>query len=197
MSTASGNEVELLEFRLRQLETLLLVTQERAAVDQANSSERHLTSRLAALETQFRHHTKRNFSIDEFIQKYEAMKPFLDNHSLEMEAERLPAEAKLEILMSSETELTQVCQQLAELEPLQKYVNPPEFGKAAQCAPAVEELVTKHRSQAQEHQSASQQLLQIIDAYNTTVNSLSEMFLTWDGTLAEIEGQIRALEKKP
>ncbi|KAJ1927161.1 hypothetical protein IWQ60_003172 [Tieghemiomyces parasiticus] len=191
--------MDVLELRICHLETLLQPTTTTSDDTETPARESALPSvpeRLEHAEHQFRNLTKKVLFIDEFLVKYESVRHLVEEDNLDAAAERLSLSAKLEILQSASGAMTTLFDQLREMENLTKFVNPPEFEAMVARTSDVRELATRHQEQAVAYQQLSAHVIGLIDTYNNTVNSLSEVFLMWDSALAKLEAKVRVLEKK-
>ncbi|KAJ1976771.1 hypothetical protein H4R35_002564 [Dimargaris xerosporica] len=201
MATAQWSEIDLLAFRIRHLESLLQPAPAQPADDDNDDQSAATTStplpqRLAAVRAQFDHLTQRALFIPEFLQKFDALKPLLRQDSIELESQCLPLESKLEIILASATDIENVCHQLRELDSLKQHINPPELQSVVDQAGDLEALASVHQRQYDEFQTLSSHLVQLIDHYNSAVNAISEVFLTWDSTMTMLETKVAALEKQ-
>ncbi|KAJ1971172.1 hypothetical protein H4R34_005827, partial [Dimargaris verticillata] len=199
MATHQWSEIDLLAYRIRHLESLLQPVPEQP-LDDGDEPDTTLSTplpqRLVAVLSQFDHLTQRALFIPEFLQKFDSLKHLLRQDSIELESQRLPLESKLEILLASAADIENVCHQLRELDSMKQHINPPELQSVVDHAGDLETLASVHQRQCDKFQTLSSRLIQLIDHYNSAVNAISEVFLTWDSTLSMLETKVTALEKQ-
>jgi len=137
-------------------------------------------------------------SLKSFLEIYEQVSdlvsPFEDS-ALAMERGILTVEAKAEIIVSSAPELEQVADNLKQMDELQTVIDAPEFKGLDKYLPEVTPIESKHIHQAARANQTSARITQLLDRYNGIVNTLSEIFISWDGILSTIDTNITEIER--
>ncbi|CAI2183177.1 17070_t:CDS:2 [Funneliformis geosporum] len=110
-------------------------------------------------------------------QTSELVSPFKDS-ALAMERVILTPEAKAEIVISSANELKLVAENLKQINELQSIIEAPEF-----------------KDQSSKANEVSARITQLLDSYNGIVNTLSEIFISWDHILSAIDANVSLLER--
>nr|CAG8532315.1 303_t:CDS:10 [Entrophospora candida] len=115
--------------------------------------------------------------------------------TLAMERVILTPEAKAEIIVSSAEELEQVAENLKQIDELQSVIDAPEFKGLDKYLPEITPIEGKHIDQAARTNQVSARMTQLLDRYNGIVNTLSEIFISWDSILSTIDTNITEIER--
>ncbi|CAJ0836863.1 17744_t:CDS:2 [Entrophospora sp. SA101] len=147
---------------------------------------------------------KQSFTIEEIKKEFntiirerdgaDSLKSFLEI-SLAMERVILTPEAKAEIIVSSAEELEQVADNLKQIDELQSVIDAPEFKGLDRYLPEITPIEGKHIDQAARTNQVSARMTQLLDRYNGIVNTLSEIFISWDSILSTIDTNITEIER--
>ncbi|CAG8442358.1 11412_t:CDS:2 [Acaulospora colombiana] len=135
-----------------------------------------------------------------YDQVSELISPFKDS-ALAMERAILTPEAKAEIICSSAEELETVAENLKQIEELKGIIDAPEFKGLDKLFPQITPIETENISQISKTNEMSTRLTSLMDRYNNTVsfstdiNTLSEIFISWDHILSTLDVNISALER--
>ncbi|CAG8442388.1 3816_t:CDS:2 [Acaulospora colombiana] len=143
---------------------------------------------------------KKEFNAIIHDQVSELISPFKDS-ALAMERAILTPEAKAEIICSSAEELETVAENLKQIEELKGIIDAPEFKGLDKLFPQITPIETENISQISKTNEMSTRLTSLMDRYNNTVsfstdiNTLSEIFISWDHILSTLDVNISALER--
>jgi len=112
-----------------------------------------------------------------------------------MERVILTPEAKAEIVASSAEELGLVAENLKQIDELQSIIEAPEFKGLDKFLPQLTPVETIHVDQTAKSNEVSARVTHLLEKYNGIVNTLSEIFISWDHILSAIDANISALER--
>ncbi|CAG8631545.1 13885_t:CDS:2 [Funneliformis caledonium] len=129
-----------------------------------------------------------------YDQVSELISPFKDS-ALVMERVILTPEAKAEIVASSANELELVAENLKQINELQSIIEAPEFKSFEKLLPQLTPIETIHIDQSSKANEVSARITNLLDTYNGIVNTLSEIFISWDHILTAIDANISLLER--
>ncbi|CAI2183207.1 13198_t:CDS:2 [Funneliformis geosporum] len=129
-----------------------------------------------------------------YEQTSELVSPFKDS-ALAMERVILTPEAKAEIVISSANELKLVAENLKQINELQSIIEAPEFKGFEKLLPQLTPIETIHIDQSSKANEVSARITQLLDSYNGIVNTLSEIFISWDHILSAIDANVSLLER--
>ncbi|KAA1067836.1 hypothetical protein PGT21_016463 [Puccinia graminis f. sp. tritici] len=144
--------------------------------------------------------TKPNEAIRRFVQSYDLNEPLLhlpNPLSSNKEAEPLSISEKASLVFEADAEIVQLERDLREIELLDNrgFVG---AGKLADGDWSEEELVTSVIGPLQESKTTIDELEQrattLMSRYDSYVNSLSEIFVSWDSILTTLEEDIHKLQ---
>jgi hypothetical protein len=137
-------------------------------------------------------------SLKSFLEIYDQVSDLVSpfkNSALAMERVILTPEAKAEIIVSSAQELEQVADNLKQIDELQSVIDAPEFKGLDKYLPEITPIEGKHIDQAARTNQVSARMTQLLDRYNGIVNTLSEIFISWDSILSTIDTNITEIER--
>ncbi|CAB4394402.1 unnamed protein product [Rhizophagus irregularis] len=129
-----------------------------------------------------------------YDQVSECVSPFKDS-ALAMERVILTPEAKAEIISSSSEELKLVAENLKLIDELQPIIEAQEFKDLEKFLPKLTPIETVHIDQAAKANETSARTTCLLEKYNGIVNTLSELFISWDNILSTIEANVSAIER--
>jgi len=132
--------------------------------------------------------------LETYDQVSECVSPFKDS-ALAMERTVLTPEAKAEIIASSSEELKLVAENLKQIDELQPIIEAQEFKDLEKFLPQLTPIETVHIDQAAKANETSARITSLLEKYNGIVNTLSELFISWDNILTTIEANVSAIER--
>ncbi|CAO3688147.1 unnamed protein product [Umbelopsis vinacea] len=116
-----------------------------------------------------------------------------------VEQELLDSTTKKELVLAASEDLETFANQLKQIKALEHVL---ESSDIADYRVAVEHLATelqpiesKHRLQSHELAQSAKILSQLMENYNGIVNTVSEIFISWDQMLSTLEKQIAVAER--
>jgi len=194
-----------LEFRVHHLEKSILgfdpITK-KAPVHEKLKEQLSLLKRVDEIKKEFNTIIRERDGADglkSFLEIYdhvsELISPFKDS-ALAMERVILKPEAKAEVVASSAEELELVAENLKQIDELQSIIEAPEFKGLERHLPQLTPIETIHIDQAASANEASARITHLLERYNGIVNTLSEIFISWDHILSTIDANISALERE-
>ncbi|KAK9712932.1 hypothetical protein K7432_006822 [Basidiobolus ranarum] len=190
-----------LNLRLQHLEECVLRTSDSKnvkAFDLETALEENpssLLTRVEELEEKLRKELSQKKYLVDFLQKFESLKDLLEVNQLELERNLLTPAAKTEIILGSENELSKLANTLSDIESLEKFINPPAFQNVNQFEPTLKALGKVHIEQTELIEQLNSRVTNMLDVYNNTVNTLSEIFISWDSLLSVLEAKVSSLER--
>jgi hypothetical protein len=107
----------------------------------------------------------------------------------------LPPEAKAEMVLVAESDFVGAAESLDEVKQLEAYINKAELASVSQYLDTVQSIQDRYAADVQVHHDTMNKLSGLIDAYNQSITILSELFITWDHTLKNMEHRLDAVEK--
>lgn len=113
-----------------------------------------------------------------------------------MEREILAPDVKLELLLTAQEDLEKFAQEVKQVKDLEYVVSGTEFDVIDTLGPKLSPLEVTHTEQVTELNNLTKQISQFMERYNGTVNTLSEIFISWDSILTNMETHITALERQ-
>ncbi|RIA90770.1 hypothetical protein C1645_822919 [Glomus cerebriforme] len=193
-----------LDFRVHHLEKSILgfdpITK-KASAHEKFKEQLSLLKRVDEIKKEFNTIIRERDGADglkSFLEIYdqvsELISPFKDS-ALAMERVILTPEAKAEIVASSSEELGLVAENLKQIDELQTIIEAPEFKGLDRLLPQLTPIETIHIDQAAKMNESSARITCLLEKYNGIVNTLSEIFISWDQILSTIDANISALER--
>ncbi|ORY99080.1 hypothetical protein BCR43DRAFT_488694 [Syncephalastrum racemosum] len=177
------------ESRLRHLEHVVTGT------DQHDTNATVL-QRLERLQKELHALYRNNKTIHDFIDKYETHAKVLNpaESSLALEREILTPDTKLELIMAAYDDLEKYASEIKQVKSLEHVMSGTEFEAVEKLGQELAPLEAKHTEQARELNALTQRLARVMDNYNAQINTLSEIFISWDDILSTMEVHVSALE---
>ncbi|CAG8439900.1 6858_t:CDS:2 [Diversispora eburnea] len=129
-----------------------------------------------------------------YDQVSDLVSPFKDS-ALSLERAILTPESKAEIISSSSEELEKVAESLKQIDELQGIIDSTEFKGLDKLLPQVTPIEIKHIDQVAKTNEVSARVTNLLERYNGIINTLSEIFISWDHILTALESNISALER--
>ncbi|KAI8138987.1 hypothetical protein BJV82DRAFT_628629 [Fennellomyces sp. T-0311] len=183
------------EARLRHLEHIV-TGQAASAIPRTTKTS--ILKRIDALKKELNTVYKTNKSIKEFIERYDGHVKLLDpaDSTLAMERELLTPETKLELVLAACDDLEQFAAQVRQVKSLEHVVSGSEYDALETLGPQLAPLEARHAEQTKQLEEITKKISQAMDNYNGIVNTLSEIFISWDDILSTMETHVTALERQ-
>ncbi|KAI9020843.1 hypothetical protein CLU79DRAFT_754028 [Phycomyces nitens] len=183
------------EARLRHVEHILVGQQ---PMYLARATKLPLLQRMDALRKELQIVYKGNKGIQDFIDKYDVHAKLLNpaNSTFLMEREFIAPEAKLELVMAGLEDMETFAKQVKQVKALEHVVSGVDFEVVKSLGPELAPLEAIHSDQARELNELTHKVSSLMDNYNGLINTLSEIFISWDDILGTMESHVSALERK-
>ncbi|KAI7856826.1 hypothetical protein BDC45DRAFT_566887 [Circinella umbellata] len=181
------------EARLRHLEYILA-----GQTNIPRNTKTSTTKRIDELKKELYTLYKTNKPIKEFMERYDTHVKLLDpaDSTLAMERELLTTDTKLELLLAASDDLEKFAAQVRQVKSLEHVVSGSEYDALDTLGPQLSPLEAKHAEQAKQLDDITKRISQSMDSYNGIVNTLSEIFISWDDILSTMETHVTALERQ-
>ncbi|KAI9492068.1 hypothetical protein BDB00DRAFT_830059 [Zychaea mexicana] len=181
------------EARLRHLEHIVA-----GQTNIPRSTKTSILKRIDDLKKELHTLYKSNKPIKEFIERYDAHAKLLDpaDSTLAMERELLTTDTKLELVLAACDDLEKFAGQVRQVKSLEHVVSGSEYDALDTLGPQLAPLEAKHAEQAKELAEVTKKISVSMDNYNGIVNTLSEIFISWDDILSTMETHVTALERQ-
>ncbi|KAF9437388.1 Dynactin subunit 3 [Entomortierella beljakovae] len=160
-----------------------------------NHTPGSLSRRIQNLETTFNTTTRERKQIDEFLQKYESSKLADSQYGSYSDKELLTLQAKIELILAAQEDLHMLSEDSKEIQNLQKCAEIGGLKNVELHYPVLSKLETIHIEQFQETNKVSDKANKLTDDYNTLINTLSEVFISWDTLLTAAEQKVSDVER--
>ncbi|KAL1920460.1 uncharacterized protein VTP21DRAFT_837 [Calcarisporiella thermophila] len=191
--------LETLESRLAHLEHLLFnpPTGDRPTFSLRAASDEPLLQRVLALQQELNRVLRDRMSLQGFLDRYEENARILSTGStLRLEKQLLSPQAKARIIIETSEDLKQFVSELKQIKSLEGMASGEPYKGLDALKPKLQPLEEKHREQMVEIAELSQKVSGLLDQYNEYVNTLSEIFLSWDNMLSSMETMVTRLERE-
>ncbi|KAF9184361.1 hypothetical protein BGZ51_003382 [Haplosporangium sp. Z 767] len=169
-------DLESLALRLRALETLLAPPSKPKPVGTSNGSESPTEDT-----------TEETMS--------EASKLIANPHNSHPDRELLTLQSKLELILAAQEELQKLAEESKDIQNLQRCAEIGGLKNVESQYPILARLETIHIEQCQESNTISDKMNKLTDDYNGLINTLSEVFLSWDALLSAAELKVSEVER--
>ncbi|GAA5808571.1 hypothetical protein MFLAVUS_001962 [Mucor flavus] len=183
------------EARLRHLEHVL-IGQQNAQLSKPTKD--NLLKRVSNIHKELDTVYKNNKPIKSFIEKYDVhsklLNPNTSTYSLEREI--LAPDVKLELLLTAQDDLEKFAQEVKQVKDLEYVVSGTEFDVVEKLGPELSRLEVSHTDQITKLNDITEQVSQFMERYNGTVNTLSEIFISWDNILTNMETHVATIERQ-
>ncbi|GAB5588803.1 hypothetical protein Unana1_03703 [Umbelopsis nana] len=184
--------------RIWRLEQLLVDSQGKEAPkgDDAQHSVA-LRSRIAKLQNELDNCLADDKSLRDFVEKYEKHDKILNPVATQfaVEQELLDATTKKELVLAASEDLDAFANQLKQIKALEHVLESSDIAAVDTLVTELRPLESKHRLQSQELTQTSKNLSQLMENYNGIVNTVSEIFISWDQMLTTLETQVSISER--
>ncbi|KAI1310507.1 hypothetical protein EDD11_003745 [Mortierella claussenii] len=160
-----------------------------------HSTPGSLSRRIQKIETRLWTTLKERKPIDEFLQKYESSKLINTPYGSHSDRELLSLQAKTELILAAQEDLQKLAEESKEIQSLQRCADIGGLKNVESQYPVLSKLETIHIDQFQETNKVSDRMNKLTDDYNTLINTLSEVFLSWDALLTAAELKVAEVER--
>lgn len=150
-------------------------------------------------------HAKHNDVVRRFVQSYDLNEPLLhipnpihqQAQSILEKDQQLTANQKLSLVFESEMELTTLEKDLREIDLLNSrgFLDSGKLTDGAPMKDDLKRLTGEVKLQIERITSMESRVTSIMSHYDSYVNTLSELFISWDGILTTVEDEIIQLER--
>ncbi|KAF9206134.1 hypothetical protein BGZ49_002961 [Haplosporangium sp. Z 27] len=162
---------------------------------QPNHTPGSLSRRIQQIETSLWTVVKERKPIDEFLQKYESSKLIGSPYGSHSDRELLSLQAKTELILAARNDLEDLAEESKEIQSLQRCAEIGGLKNVESHYPVLSKLETIHIEQLQEVNKISDKAYKLTDDYNSLINTLSEVFLSWDALLTAAELKVSEVER--
>ncbi|KAI8985441.1 hypothetical protein BDB01DRAFT_87392 [Pilobolus umbonatus] len=180
------------ESRLRHLEYII--------VGQHNTKipNEHILKRIDLLKRELDAVYKHNKPIKDFTEKYDAHSKLLNpaTSTFSLEREILAPDVKQELLLAAQDDLEKFASEVKQVKALEHVVTRSEFDVIEKLGPQLAPLEVVHMNQLTHLNETTKDISVVLDKYNKTINTLSEIFISWDNILVNMEIHVTALERQ-
>jgi hypothetical protein len=195
MTTDTDTQASIipLEERLRYLERLIV--EDSAALP---TEQEALVFRVANVQMELTNIIYERKALHEFLDKYEKHEHYLSPSlsPLALERQILTVEAKSEIILASEQDLTRFADETTHIKSLEHVVGGVDLKSLEAALPQLYPLEQTHHDQVALTDHLSRRVSELTNAYNALINTLSEIFIAWDHILSSAETQVAATERE-
>ncbi|KAF9544102.1 hypothetical protein EC957_012397 [Mortierella hygrophila] len=154
-----------------------------------------LSRRIQKIETTLWAAAKERKPTEEFLQKYEASNLITPANGSHSDRELLTLLAKTELILAAQDELLKLSEESKDIQSLQRCAEIGGLKNVESQYPVLSKLETIHIEQCQESNIVSDRVNKLTDDYNGLINTLSEVFLSWDALLTAAELKVSEVEK--
>ncbi|KAF9402496.1 Dynactin subunit 3 [Podila epigama] len=156
-----------------------------------------LSRRVQKIETAFWAAAKeRKPSFEEFLNKLNGSSKLVDSpYSSHSDRDLLTLQAKTELVLAAQEELEKLAQDSKEIQNLQRCAELGGLKNVASEYPTLAKLETVHIEQSQACNKVSDKMNKLTDDYNGLINTLSEVFISWDALLTVAEQKVAEVER--
>ncbi|KAI7820071.1 hypothetical protein BC939DRAFT_385084, partial [Gamsiella multidivaricata] len=158
-----------------------------------------LSRRVQKIETELWSTMKERKVIDEFLQKCgyssEYSRLMSSPYGSHPDRELLSLQAKIELTLAAQEDLQGLAEESKEIQTLERCAEIGGLRNVESHYPALSKLETIHIEQCQEANKVSDKMNKLTDDYNSLINTLSEVFLSWDALLTAAELKVSEVER--
>ncbi|KAF9902570.1 hypothetical protein EC991_004781 [Linnemannia zychae] len=154
-----------------------------------------LSRRVQKIETRLWAAAKERKPTEEFLQKYESSNLITLPNGSHSDKELLTLLAKTELILAAQEELLKLSEESKDIQSLQRCAEIGGLKNVESQYPVLSKLETIHIEQCQESNKVSDRVNTLTDDYNSLINTLSEVFLSWDALLTAAELKVSEVEK--
>ncbi|KAG0203871.1 hypothetical protein BGX28_003971 [Mortierella sp. GBA30] len=154
-----------------------------------------LSRRIQKIETSLWAAAKERKPTEEFLLKYEASNLIPCQNGSHSDRELLTLQAKTELILAAQEELQKLSEESKDIQSLQRCAEIGGLKNVESQYPILSKLETIHIEQSQESNKISDKMNKLTDDYNGLINTLSEVFLSWDALLTAAELKVSEVER--
>ncbi|KAF9916592.1 hypothetical protein FBU30_001265 [Linnemannia zychae] len=154
-----------------------------------------LSRRIQKIETRLWAAIKERKTTEEFMLKYEASNLVTPPNGSHSDKELLTLLAKTELILAAQDEIQKLAEQSKDIQNLERCAEIGGLKNVESQYPTLSKLETIHIEQCQESNKVSDRVNKLTDDYNGLINTLSEVFLSWDTVLTAAELKVSEVEK--
>ncbi|CAO3571299.1 unnamed protein product [Mortierella alpina] len=163
--------------------------------NQSGHTPGSLSRRIQNIETNLWAAAKERKPTEEFLLKYEASNLVPSLNGSHSDRELLTLQAKAELILAAQEELHKLAEESKEIQNLQRCAEIGGLKNVESQYPVLSQLETVHIEQCQESNKISDRMNKLTDDYNSLINTLSEVFLSWDALLTAAEIKVSEVER--
>ncbi|KAG1039868.1 hypothetical protein G6F37_011654 [Rhizopus arrhizus] len=180
------------EARLRHLEYILYGQQQQ----QNKSTNEVIIKRMELLRKELSSIYQNNKSIKYFIEKYDTHSKLLNPNTstYSLERELLSTDVKTELLLAAQDDLKKFAQEVKQVKSLEHVVSGTELEVVDKLKPQLSSMDVIHVNQTKQLNQLTKEISDLMERYNKTVNTVSEIFIAWDNILTSMETHLTTLE---
>ncbi|KAG1461219.1 hypothetical protein G6F46_004115 [Rhizopus delemar] len=180
------------EARLRHLEYILYGQQQQ----QNKSTNEVIIKRMELLRKELSSIYQNNKSIKYFIEKYDTHSKLLNPNTstYSLERELLSTDVKIELLLAAQDDLKKFAQEVKQVKSLEHVVSGTELEVVDKLKPQLSSMDVIHVNQTKQLNQLTKEISDLMERYNKTVNTVSEIFIAWDNILTSMETHLTTLE---
>ncbi len=186
-NNSAESQVHLLATRVAHLEQLVYGP---GGPQSVKRSAAPLGTAVAAVGDQLGALAQKHADVKRFCEAFEDIAAFLDSPHLRDAA--IPAKAKEEIVMSAETTLRDIAEQLKELDNHTAFLNTNAQQQLPNHSAKVVPLEQVALSARDDLDALSKRTGAVLSSYNEIISLLSRKFLLWDQALSALERRVSA-----
>ncbi|KAG0280140.1 hypothetical protein BGZ95_011215, partial [Linnemannia exigua] len=149
-----------------------------------------LSRRVQKIETRLWAAAKERRPTEEFLQKYETSNLITPPNGSHSDKELLTLLAKTELILAAQEELLKLAEESKDIQSLQRCAEIGGLKNVESQYPVLSKLETIHIEQCQASNIVSDRMNKLTDDYNGLINTLSEVFLSWDALLTAAEQKV-------
>ncbi|KAG1463676.1 hypothetical protein G6F56_005233 [Rhizopus delemar] len=179
------------EARLRHLEYILYGQQQ-----SQSKSHDAVIKRMELLKKELGSIYHNNKPIRCFIENYDTYSKLLNPNTstYSLERELLSTDVKSELLLAAQDDLKKFAHEVKQVKSLEHVVSGTEFNVVDELKPKLATMDISHVDQTKQLNRLTGEISDLMERYNKTVNTVSEIFIAWDNILTSIETHLTSLE---
>ncbi|KAG2172162.1 hypothetical protein INT44_005533 [Umbelopsis vinacea] len=184
--------------RIWRLEQLLVDLPSKDSLNNESMYENEgLSERISKLQNELESVLVDDKALRDFVDKYEKHENVLNPMAspFAVEQELLDITTKKELVLAAGEELVAFANQLKQIKALEHVLESSDISAVDELAIKLRPLEAKHKLQSQALSQTSKNLSQLMENYNGTVNTLSEIFINWDQMLSTLETHVTLAER--
>lgn len=183
------------ESRLRHLEYIIIGQQQGQL---PKGTKENVLKRIESLKKELDSIYRNNKLIKDFADKYDGHSKLLNPNTstFSLEREILAPDVKQELLLAAQEDLEKFASEVKQVKAMEHVVTKSEFDVIDRLGPELAPLEVIHAEQLTQLNKTTEDISVLLDRYNKTINTLSEIFISWDNILISMEVHVAALERQ-